>query len=792
MGKYPMPSVSGLFTLYGRTAMFNLNPPLKYGNIILSLLHIFIVIIMMASTTMSLAVESSPFNFEKSQAKIKDLSRQLKDGLVSTQQMESAKQQTEQFSQGAAVCIDSSANQIGRLEQELASLGPNTDHEPVEIIKERKSLTKQKQALQVTLSECRLIATLATRLQNELNDQNKILQTANFFSKTQNFFGRMAQSLPTSAEFDDQLLQYIANQSGWEDLIETLLFLAASGAGLLGGLKLSTIIQVYLRTSSNATESKSPSADIGRKELPLACAALLGGCYLLYLHRNAPSMVYGPWLLFSVGIYCLVLFLFHLGNAKAQLTDGPALIPVFRFRLLVFLGVFLFFSTHLDLSDFRALETILVLFQSAIIAVLCLVGLWCLWSLRIPQRIVQFKKPIRIGISAFSILIVIVELSGYRNFSIFLLLGCFGSLLLFNFLRLFLFLIDEIIGGFLSGKYQWQQKLRLRLGLSSTEALPGLLWLRLICKLLAWSLAAFIFLQLWGLSDSQRKHITTNLINGINLGGLTIAPARIIMGFLAFALGWTLISWVKMRLDKKWLRHSHFSRSAKETLVTMTGYAGFALILVIGLTVAGVRFSNLAVIAGALSVGIGFGLQNIVNNFVSGLIILFERPVKRGDWISVGNTEGYVQKISVRSTLIQTFDRSDVIVPNSELISNQVTNMMLNDNHGRLIVPIGVAYGSDTDLVRTILLDIANANDKIINDGSAPKPQVLFMEFGESSLNFELRCHLANIDERLLVRSAINYEIDRAFRKHNISIPFPQRDLYIKEFPQAGRKASDE
>jgi len=184
-------------------------------------------------------------------------------------------------------------------------------------------------------------------------------------------------------------------------------------------------------------------------------------------------------------------------------------------------------------------------------------------------------------------------------------------------------------------------------------------------------------------------------------------------------------------------------------------------------------------------------LQNIVNNFVSGLIILFERPVKRGDWIRIGNTEGFVQKISVRSTLIQTFDRSDVIVPNSELISNQVTNMMLHDNFGRLIVPIGVAYGSDIELVRTVLLDIAEGNENVVNDGSAPKPVVLFLAFGDNSLNFELRCHLANIDKRLIVKSAMNFEIDRAFRKHKISMPFPQRDVYIKEFPSIAPKATD-
>ena len=243
-------------------------------------------------------------------------------------------------------------------------------------------------------------------------------------------------------------------------------------------------------------------------------------------------------------------------------------------------------------------------------------------------------------------------------------------------------------------------------------------------------------------------------------------------------------------MEKRWLRQAGFSLSAQETLVTITGYCGFSLAVIVGLSFAGFSFSSLAVIAGALSVGIGFGMQNIVNNFVSGLIILFERPVKRGDWIKIGTTEGYVQKISVRSTLIQTFDRSDVIVPNSELISNQVTNMMLNDNFGRLIVPIGVAYGSDTELVRTILLKIATDNEEVINDGSAPKPLVLFIAFGDNSLNFELRCHLANIDKRLLVKSAINYQIDRAFREHNISMPFPQRDLYIKEFPVASHLAT--
>ena len=144
-----------------------------------------------------------------------------------------------------------------------------------------------------------------------------------------------------------------------------------------------------------------------------------------------------------------------------------------------------------------------------------------------------------------------------------------------------------------------------------------------------------------------------------------------------------LSGWVRSRLRRRWLTRTTMDRGAREATVTIIGYVGVALAFVIALAVAGFEFTNLAIIAGALSVGIGFGLQAIVNNFVSGLILLFERPIKTGDWIVVGNTEGYVKRISIRSTMIQTFDRADVIVPNSDLIANQVTNWMLYDPRGR-------------------------------------------------------------------------------------------------------------
>ena len=221
-------------------------------------------------------------------------------------------------------------------------------------------------------------------------------------------------------------------------------------------------------------------------------------------------------------------------------------------------------------------------------------------------------------------------------------------------------------------------------------------------------------------------------------------------------------------------------RGSREALVTVTGYSGVLVGILVALGVAGIEFTNIAIIAGALSVGIGFGLQNIVNNFVSGLILLIERPVKTGDWIVVGGTEGYVKRIRIRSTQIQTFDRADVIVPNSELISSQVTNWMLRDTTGRARIPVGAAYGSDTQKVKQVLIKVANEHPEVMTYDPALKPFVLFLGFGESSLDFELRIYIRNIDRRLRVISDINFAIDDAFREAGIEIPFPQRDLHIK------------
>jgi small-conductance mechanosensitive channel len=193
--------------------------------------------------------------------------------------------------------------------------------------------------------------------------------------------------------------------------------------------------------------------------------------------------------------------------------------------------------------------------------------------------------------------------------------------------------------------------------------------------------------------------------------------------------------------------------------------------------VLGVDLTKMTLLASALGVGIGFGLQTIVNNFVCGLILLLERPLRVGDTIELSGQPAKIAKIGLRSTTVRTPDQADMIIPNTELITNRVTNWTLTNRQARSIIPVGVAYGSDIALVMQTLKECALAHSGVLK---SPEPQVLFRSFGDSSLDFELRVWVADIDTRLQVVSDLHQDIDRRFRQAGIEIPFPQRDLHVR------------
>ena len=230
-------------------------------------------------------------------------------------------------------------------------------------------------------------------------------------------------------------------------------------------------------------------------------------------------------------------------------------------------------------------------------------------------------------------------------------------------------------------------------------------------------------------------------------------------------------------------RNASFKQETAYTLSRLVHYVILALGILVGLSSIGVQLTSLAIVAGALGVGIGFGLQSIFNNFVSGLIMLFERNVKVGDYVVLqSGIEGRVREISVRSTLITTNDNLDIIVPNSEFITAQVTNWTMNDRLIRVHVPFGVAYGSDKDQVKRAALEAAEKVPFTYNDEERREPLVWLVGFGNSSLDFELVVWVdtKGITRPGATRAAYLWELETALRKYRIEIPFPQRDLHLR------------
>ena len=385
-------------------------------------------------------------------------------------------------------------------------------------------------------------------------------------------------------------------------------------------------------------------------------------------------------------------------------------------------------------------------------------------------------RALRLAVWAIVVAIVVCALTGYLPLARFLAqqLIVTGSILALVYLLLLWVdgfaqaLSDD---GTVTG--QWLTR-GVRLQRREQLTLPISLILKFIVLVLS---VPFIMLQ-WGYAWPDIREWYRQLLFGLHIGNTEVTLGALVASLIVFGLGYAGARLFQGWLDAQVLQPAGISGGVRQSIRTGVGYVGIMVAALAAFSYAGFNLSNLAIVAGALSVGIGFGLQNLINNFVSGLILLAERPIRVGDRVVVGGEEGYVRQISVRSTELETFDGASVLIPNSYFISEKVKNWTFRNNICRIVIPIGATYGSDPRQVQSVLLTVASNHPEVL---AAPEPSVTLDEFAATSLRFTLYAFVGDIAKSGRVRTDLAMAILEVFDKADIAIPCGQTDITIRQ-----------
>ncbi len=737
------------------------------------------------------------------------IEQKLAEGSLSDEELTALRQDLERLNSEALQRVTRFQPEIVSLSQAFDRLPPKPGEgqpeEPSDVAEERKRLTDLKARTSLAIKDAELVSVQSVGLMSRVLEARR----AQFLSSLLRQRRLTTDTfLQVFSEAPAQVSTFWSTLSGWvvaavrfnfQAVMILLVVLTGVGALIFRLLRPLRRWMLQVEQTEEPTSLQRVTLAFFATVIPAAAFALMAlmthwTISYLGLYRLRVDQIVYEMLLVSTGVYFVwrllrsVLAPYHRPRRLLSLTDKAA-------HRLTYLGLLMALIYGLDYFASR----LIVIFSAPVdfTIVKSLIATLLIVVVLIAVVMTRLNEPDERQLR-----------SGYRGWNpIVYWLVWLGIVVIFllemgGYISLGRFVAGQIIitGSILATGYVGFQASRAiaesgavattRLGASLRERGAsdlrldqyGLVASILINILILFVVTPFLLLQ-FGYRWDEIFGWASSAITGFSIGGFQFSPGRLLLAILVFVFLIGLTRIVRQWFDSKVLARTRLDFGLQNSIRAGVGYLGYFVAALIALSWAGLNLSNIALVAGALSVGIGFGLQNIVNNFVSGIIMLVERPIKVGDIIAVGTTEGFVRKINVRATELETFDRQSVIIPNSEVINTSVGNWMHKDHVRRIIIRVGVAYGSDVVKVRDILLGVLEGDTRV---SAFPPPFVYFADFGASSLDFQLRFFIRDLMETPVVESEVRFAIDKAFRDAGIEIPFPQQDVHIRSGLEPG------
>ncbi len=667
----------------------------------------------------------------------------------------------------SSACIHEQADVLGSIGRSLQALGQPVPGEPGSLTALRDSLASQKKAADARSATCRVLLASGNHLLSVLRRREAVLDTRKLLQKNVGILRQMQNFADLPQAFWSRENLFWLSVRG-TPLPQNPIFLLAF---LLGA---ATFLGIRFLTPGKWQASRI---------LP-HLAALLVGTLVLWIDgvwSQLVTLLLAIWMvnaLLSLGFRRLLQRMENSGGQKPERLQQVrrSRIP---FQLLA--------SAVLSIQIYQWLdpEGALALLQGAVALpvflhlILVPAVPWLVWLMAVARSLPRHRFLELVAV-AWAVGVPGLDLAGYGNLADYLFTGGTVTLLVLLAAQFSSWMIQTLGYGDTARKPVLLDGILQGFGLAAMEVVPWLHWIRILSHMLVWLAAILILFMVWGVPQSFFHLLWQDMAGGYSIGGFRIQPARWIIALTLMVVLVNLNNWIQSRLSSDSFFLAHMDTGSRHSVLAILRYLGFAIAFIVALSTAGVALQNLAIVAGALSVGIGFGLQNIVNNFVSGIILLLERPIRVGDWIRVGSAEGYVQRLGIRYTLIQTFDHTEVFVPNSELISGQVTNWMYSSTVLRLMIPFRLAHSADIDAVRNILETVGQQHPGVLKDDPRGlPPAALLLDVTENALVFYLRVYIPDCNSSYNVQTELRAMAVEALFRKGLRLAHQQQDVHL-------------